>query len=224
MPVDNSVETTGRQVEARMLNRGDVASFRCKKSNAQQRCNIWINQSNGSGQTITEPIKTDGTVHDGEAGENRDEASWHPNHSNGAPWVSWSLIPPPAPSFPSHLSNLRSFCHNWQVSHKPVATGKSDAGCHSQTVRHHTLTFNENDPNRWLAPNTNNCIKPLNKVKRGEHLAFSWATKAATSRGSRNSKQNLCGGSPPWGGDGLNRKTEQQSIHFTRKEPPIAQT
>lgn len=53
---------------------------------------------------------------------------------------------------------------------KPVATGKSDARFHSQTPRHHILTFNENDPNRWLAPNTNNCIKPLNKVKGGSTL------------------------------------------------------
>lgn len=29
------------------------------------------------------------------------------------------------------------------------------------------MTFNENDPNRWLAPNTKNCINLLNKFKKG---------------------------------------------------------
>lgn len=80
---------------------------------------------------------------------------------------------------PSFLLQHLPFLSNYQISilsvttgrhHKPVATGKSDAGFHSQTPRHHILTFNENDPNRWLAPNTNNCIKPLNKVKGGSTL------------------------------------------------------
>lgn len=55
------METIGKWVEAKMLNRGDVRSLRYKKSNAQLRCNIGINQSNISLQAVTEPIKTDGS-------------------------------------------------------------------------------------------------------------------------------------------------------------------
>lgn len=135
---------------------------------------------------------------------------------------------------PSFLLQHFPFPFSYQVSILSVTIGRCHtnqwpltnliAGCHSQTARHHTLTFKENDPNRWLVPNTNNCIKPRNKVKKGEHLAFSWATKTATGRSSTNSKQNFCSGSPPWGSDGLNRKTKHQSSHFTSKEPPIALT
>lgn len=94
----------------------------------------------------------------------------------GTPTTVMVLHGSPDPSFLLHtflsFPAIRSAFFLSQLTGitKPEAIGKSDAGFHSQTPGHHILTFNENDPNRWLAPDTNNCIKPLNKVRRGSTL------------------------------------------------------
>lgn len=83
---------------------------------------------------------------------------------------------------PSILLQYLPVPFSYQISVPSVTIGRCDtnqwplahptAGCHSQTARHHALTFKENDPNRWPGPNTNNGIKPPDKVRKGEHLAF----------------------------------------------------
>lgn len=159
------MKTTGRQAEAEMLNGGDmglsgVQEFQrstemqyMTKSKQCQHADNWNRwQSSWRGSR-----------------RKGDEANWHPHHSNGALWVSWSFLLQHLP-FPfsyqiSILSVTICRCHTNQWPQANLI-----AGCHSQTARHHTLTFKEKDPNRWLAPNTNNCIKPPNKVKKGSTL------------------------------------------------------
>lgn len=94
------------------------------------------------------------------------------------------------------------------MSYKPVASGKSDAGCHRQPARHHTMTFNENDPNRWLAPNTNNCINLLNKFKKGGAPCL-FTSNQNSYRLQLNKWQAEPGQQAAWGSDGLNRKATQ---------------
>lgn len=143
-----------------------------RNSNGQQRCNIWLNQSNVSMHTITDPIETDGIAHEGAAGER--EMRQTGTHTMvmvlpGSPDSSFLLqhLPFPFSYQISILSVTICRCHTNQWPRANLI-----AGCPSQTARHHTLTFKEKDPNRWLAPNTNNCIKPRNKVKKGSTLPF----------------------------------------------------
>lgn len=157
MPVDTWMETPERQKEAKVFNREDVRSLSCKKSNVLQRCHKWIHQSNVRMQT--EPIETDGRAHQGGAGKKGDKANQHPNHSKCAPWVPQSLIL-------LSLSAIRSPFFLSQLAGVTQTSGHQQMGCRlPQTARHHTLTFNETDPDRWLASNTNSCINLPNKVK-----------------------------------------------------------
>lgn len=110
-------------------------------------------------------------------------------------------------------------CH---TNHWPLA--HLTAGCHSQTARHHALTFMENDPNRWPVPNTNNGIKPPDKVRKGEHLAFLLNNQNSYRPWLSKQQANPLPWLPSFRQCWLNRKTEHQSSHFTSKEPPIALT
>lgn len=139
-----------------------------RNSKGQQRCNIWLNQSNVSMQTT----ETDGKARDGAAGEREMRQTGTHTMVMVLPGSPDSLFLLQHLSFPfsyqiSILSVTICRCHTNQWPQANLI-----AGCHSQTARHHTLTFKEKDPNRWLAPNTNNCITPLNKVKRGRTLPF----------------------------------------------------
>lgn len=92
----------------------------------------------------------------------------------GTPTTVMMLHGSPDPSF---LLQHLPFLSNYQISILSVTTGRHHKTSsplanlmQAFTVRHQgtmILTFNENDPNRWLVPNTYNCIKPLNKVKGG---------------------------------------------------------